>query len=211
MVNIKIALRTLFKSPFVTAVAVLSLASASARTPRSSRCSIRRCCVPFRWREPERLVDLAAPGPNRVRRIVQPDRRVRRGLLLADVPGPREGEHGFSAISPRTTASARTSRTRADLSAGGCWCRDRTSRCSDSSGARSADRPDGRRPDRRELRGGAQLRLLGRRSSAATRGLVRHVVNGQTMTIIGVAPKGFEGTTLGMNRRFTCRSPCARR
>jgi hypothetical protein len=43
MLNLEFALRTLFKTPFVTIVAIVSLAFASARTRPSSRSSTRFC------------------------------------------------------------------------------------------------------------------------------------------------------------------------
>ena len=93
MRNLKLAFRTLFKTPFVTVVADRCRSrSASARTRRSSRCSTRCCCGRCRCRDPARLVNLGAPGPQARLAVVQPGGRLRRGLQLPDVPRPREGE-----------------------------------------------------------------------------------------------------------------------
>ena len=59
-----------------------------------------------------------------------------------------------------------------------------------------ADRPGRRIAHRRRLRGGAELRLLARAVWAATRPWSARpiIVNGQPLTIVGVAPQGFDGT-----------------
>src|SRR6478735_12770316 len=64
MTNLKLAFRTLFRTPFVTIVAVLSLAlgigANSAIFSMFNQMLLRSLPV----REPERLVNLGAPGPN---------------------------------------------------------------------------------------------------------------------------------------------------
>src|SRR6266576_3472668 len=63
MPNFKFALRTLFKTPFVTVVAIVSLAlgigANSAIFSLFNQMLLRPLPVP----RPERLVNLAAPGP----------------------------------------------------------------------------------------------------------------------------------------------------
>src|SRR5215475_12901950 len=63
MPNLKLALRTLFKTPFVTLVAIVSLAfgigANSAIFSLFNQILLRPLSVP----EPNRLVNLAAPGP----------------------------------------------------------------------------------------------------------------------------------------------------
>ena len=89
MLNLKLAFRTLFRTPFVTSVAILSLAlgiggerghllavppDAAAGAAGAAR--------------PADLVNLSAPGPKPGSTLVQPGRRLRRRLQLRDVPRP---------------------------------------------------------------------------------------------------------------------------
>ena len=64
MRHVKLALRVLFRTPFVTAVAVLSLAlgigANAAIFSLTGQVLLRPLLVP----QPERLVNLTAPGPN---------------------------------------------------------------------------------------------------------------------------------------------------
>jgi putative ABC transport system permease protein len=64
MVNPRLALRTLFRTPFVTGVAVLSLALGIGANVAIFSMFNQILLRPLPVREPERLVNLAAPGPN---------------------------------------------------------------------------------------------------------------------------------------------------
>ena len=72
--------------------------------------------------------------------------------------------------------------------------------------------PDDDRTPGAHAGGRAQPRLLvvalrrepGRRSNEPL------IVNGKSMTVVGVAPRGFEGTTLGSRPTCSCRCRCAR-
>ena len=65
MLSLKFALRTLFKTPFVTVVAILSLAlgigANAAIFSLFNQILLRPLPVP----EPDRLVNVGAPGPRR--------------------------------------------------------------------------------------------------------------------------------------------------
>ena len=106
-----------------------------------------------------------------------------------------------SAGSPATCRSTSTSPCpgRRRSMPTGSWYRDPTSRCSAFSRRSGAcfDRTDDQ-PIERELRDGAQLRLLGERLGGEPGG-ARQTDHGEwpALTIIGVAPRGFSGTTLG--------------
>jgi hypothetical protein len=63
MRNLKLALRTLFKSPFVTSVAVLSLALGIGANAAIFSLFDQILLRPLPVAEPERLVNLGAPGP----------------------------------------------------------------------------------------------------------------------------------------------------
>ncbi len=64
MRQLKLALRTLFKSPFVTAVAILSLALGIGANAAIFSLFDQLLLRPLPVRDPGELVDLHAPGPN---------------------------------------------------------------------------------------------------------------------------------------------------
>src|SRR4029450_565462 len=64
MGNLKLAIRTLFKTPFVTAVAVLSLALGIGATAAIFSLFNQMLLRPLPVPEPERLVNLAGSYPN---------------------------------------------------------------------------------------------------------------------------------------------------
>src|SRR6185369_13321335 len=63
MRHLKLAFRTLFKTPFVTAVAVTSLALGIGANAAIFSVFDEMLLRPLPVREPEQLVNLAAPGP----------------------------------------------------------------------------------------------------------------------------------------------------
>src|SRR5438105_15256473 len=63
MMNIKLALRTLFKTPFATAVAIASLALGIGANAAIYSLFDQMLLRPLPVRAPEQLVNLAAPGP----------------------------------------------------------------------------------------------------------------------------------------------------
>ena len=63
MRNLKLAVRTLFKAPFVTTVAVLSLALGIGANAAIFSLFDQMLLRPLPVREPERLVNLGNPGP----------------------------------------------------------------------------------------------------------------------------------------------------
>src|SRR5579872_7503639 len=64
MRNLKLAFRTLFRTPFVTAVAVLSLALGIGANAAIFSLMDQILLKPLPVPEPDRLVNLTAPGPN---------------------------------------------------------------------------------------------------------------------------------------------------
>ena len=63
MINLKLAFRRLVKAPFVTAVAVLSLGLGIGANAAIFSFFHHMLLRPLPVQEPERLVNLAAPGP----------------------------------------------------------------------------------------------------------------------------------------------------
>ncbi|MGH9162897.1 MAG: ABC transporter permease, partial [Vicinamibacteraceae bacterium] len=63
MVNLKLALRTLFKSPFLTIVAIVSLALGIGANAAIFSMFNQMLLRALPVQEPDRLVNLTAPGP----------------------------------------------------------------------------------------------------------------------------------------------------
>src|SRR6059058_2950730 len=63
MANLKLAFRTLFKTPFVTVVAIMSLALGIGANAAIFSLFDQLLLRPLAVREPSRLVNLSAPGP----------------------------------------------------------------------------------------------------------------------------------------------------
>ena len=64
MLNLKLAFRTLFRTPFVTIVAVLSLALGIGANSAIYSLVDQMLLRPLPVSQPERLVNFGAPGPN---------------------------------------------------------------------------------------------------------------------------------------------------
>ena len=101
MLNLKLAFRTLFKTPFVTIVAIVSLALGIGANAAIFSLFNQMLLRPLPVQEPARLVNLRRRARSPARSL-QPGRRLRRGLQLPDVPGPASGCRRRSPASPRT-------------------------------------------------------------------------------------------------------------
>ena len=213
MLNLKFALRTLFKTPFVTIVAIVSLAlgiGANAAifslfnqmllrplpVPEPDGCQSGRA-------RPEAGVDSRAARPAAATTVfsypmfrdLEKVQTVFTGVAAHVSFGANlsargqtqngEGAAGVGRLFPGARASSRRS--------AGC-SRPRTT-------ARSASRTSSSSATR-----------TGRRASALDPGVLNQtiIVNGQTMTIVGVAPRGFDGTTLGVQAAGVCADHDAR-
>ncbi len=161
MRQLKVALRTLFKSPFVTAVAILSLALGIGANAAIFSLFDQLLLRPLPVRDPGELVDLHAPGPNPGSQSCCIRRRLPRCLLVSDVPRPREGASHTRGARRAPHAQreplirAATGERSGDARLGLLFPDARR-----LGGARTPDRPR-RRPDhRRAVRDRAQLWLL---------------------------------------------------
>jgi predicted permease len=201
MLNLKLAFRTLFRTPFVTIVAVLSLAlgigANSAIFSLFNEMLLRSLPV----RDPERLVNLAAPGPNPGSQSCTNAGgcdEVFSYPMFRDIEAERTAFSGVAAhraFGANVAYHNQTLNGDAMLVSGSYF------------GVLGVQPALGRLltiNDDRTI-GGHYVTVLGydfwQTKLGANPNVVNDkiIINGQTMTIVGVAPKGFEGTTLGSN------------
>ena len=199
MRNVKLAFRTLFRTPFVTAVAVLSLALGIGANTAIFSLTDQVLLRPLPVPEPERLVNLSAPGPNPgsqscnqtgscsevfsypMFRDLERSQTVLTGLAGHRVFGANFALRGEPFTGQGTAVSGSYFRTLG---------------LTPALGRLLGPEDDG------TLGAGFNLVLsyafwrgrLGADPSVVGQSIV---VNGETMTIIGVAPRDFEGTTFG--------------
>ncbi len=103
MRQLKFAFRTLFKSPFVTTVAILSLALGIGANAAIFSLFDQMLLRPLPVRAPGELVNLSAPGPKPGSQSCSQAGDCERCLQLPDVPGSREDRRPSSPDSPRTS------------------------------------------------------------------------------------------------------------
>ena len=201
MPNLRLAFRTLFKSPFVTLVAILSLAlgigANSAIFSLFDQMLLRPLPVP----NPEELVNFKAPGPKAGLEFVRPGGQLRRDFQLPDVPRPRAGADQLHGDRRASNFGASVGYQGTSLAATGCWCRAATFRCWPS---RRRSAACSRVEDDKTI-GSHFVVVLSydywRNRFELNPAILNEtlVINGQAMTVVGVAPRGFNGTTLGQN------------
>ena len=199
MLNLRLALRTLFRTPFVTIVAVLSLAlgigANSAIFSMFNQMLLRSLPV----REPERLVNLGAPGPNPGSQSCTNAGgcdEVFSYPMFRDLEAERTGFSGVAAhraFGANVAYQNQTLNGDAMLVSGSYF------------GVLGLQPALGRlfTTNDDQTIGGHYVTVLSYDYWLSKLGGNPNVINdkiiinGQSMTIIGVAPKGFEGTTLG--------------
>ena len=199
MRNLKLAFRTLLKSPFVTAVAVLSLALGIGANAAIFSLFEQMLLRPLPVQEPDRLVNLGAPGPKQGSTSCS---QAGDCTLVFSYPMFRDlqqAETGLSGIAAHRGFGANVAflgqtRNGEGMLVSGSYF--------PTLGLRPAlgrlftpedDRAIGGHPVAVLSHGYWQTQLGGRRDVVGQ----PIVVNGQTLTIAGVAPEGFNGTTLG--------------
>ena len=199
-VNLKLAIRRLFKTPFVSIIAILSLALGIGANAAIFSLFDQTLLRALPVQRPNELVNLSSPGP-------------RQGSNSCGQAGDCESVFSypmFRDLEKQQTVvhrhrGARRVRREPVLS-GADEKRRRPARvrfvlsgARPPAGARPAAGPQRRSEHRRPFRHGPEPCLLddaARRQSGVLNQTL--IVNGQRMTIVGVAPRGFNSTTLGM-------------
>lgn len=200
MRNVKLAFRTLLKTPFVSTIAILSLAlgiGANAGIYSIFQQVLRR---PLPVPHPERLVNLGAPGP-------------KWGSTSCSQAGNCDQVFSYLMFRDLQKANTGLSGLAAHVSFGANVAYNDQTRTADGLEVSGSYFPVlqlkpalGRLlgPSDDQQIGGAFVVVLGfdywQAHMGGDPGVVGKVlkVNGQSMTIVGVAPEGFEGTTLGV-------------
>ncbi|MBX6363871.1 MAG: ABC transporter permease [Gemmatimonadetes bacterium] len=197
--NLRLALRTLFKAPFVTAIAILSLALGIGANAAIFSLFEEMLLRALPVQEPERLVNLGAPGP---KPGSQSCSQAGSCDAVFSYPMFRDLERAqtvFTGIAAHRAFAANLAFRNQTLSAEGMLV------------SGSYFPVLGVRPALGRLLGPADDQAIGANFVAvlshsfwttrlgADPGVLNEtiVVNGHPLTIVGVAPAGFQGTTLG--------------
>jgi predicted permease len=199
MLNLRFALRTLFKTPFVTIVAIVSLALGIGANAAIFSMFNQMLLRPLPVPEPERLVNLAAPGP---KPGSQQCNQAGGCDEVFSYPMFRDLERVqtvFTTIAAHRLFGANLAYRGQTMSGDGLLV-------SGSYFPVLGVRPAIGRlltPEDDRAVGESHVVVLShaywRTRFDANPGVLNDtlIVNGRTMTIVGVAPRGFDGTTLG--------------
>jgi predicted permease len=199
MINLKLAARTLTKSPFVTAIAILSLAlGIGANTAIFSMFDVL-LLRPLPVHEPERLVNFKVPGPNPGSQSCNDAGGCDQVLSYPMFRDLERAQTSFTGIAGHRLIGT-------NLAFRGQTVSGAAMLVSGSYFPVLGVRPALGRlftPADDQTVGAHYLAVLSHRYWETRLGSDPNVlgeqviVNGQSLTIIGVAPAGFEGTTLG--------------
>ena len=203
MVNLKLALRTLRKTPFVTAVAVLSLALGIGANAAIFSLFDQILLRPLPVQGPERLVNLTAPGPKPGSQSCNDAGNCEAVFSYPMFRDLERAQSVFTGLAAHRAFGANLAYRGQTLNGEGMLV------------SGSYFPVLGLRPALGRLLTPADDRTVGGHFVAvlshgywesrlgADPAVLNEtiVVNGQSMTVVGVAPRGFEGTTLGTQPR----------
>jgi predicted permease len=200
MRNVKFALRTLFKTPFVTIVAIVSLALGIGANAAIFSLFDQLLLQPLPVPEAERLVNLRSPGPQPGStncNIAGGCDSVFSYLMFRDlerVQTPFTGVAAHVNFGANLAARGQTSSGRGMLVSGSYFP---VLGLTPALG-RLLGPDDDRTPGESHVVVLSHAYWQSRFGSDPSVVNQTIIVNGQTMTIVGVAPRGFTGTTIGV-------------
>ncbi|HEX5473461.1 MAG TPA: ABC transporter permease [Vicinamibacterales bacterium] len=200
MARLRFAFRTLFKAPFLTVVAIVSLALGIGANAAIFSLFDELLLRPLPVPAPSELVDLSAPGPKPGSQSCgQPGDcdAVFSYPMFRDLQRVQTVFTNVAAFVPfgaNLSANGETLSGRGVLVSGSYFPVLRLPPAAGRLLSSADDQISGQSPVV-VLSYGFWERRFGKDPSAVGRTMI---VNGQTMTIVGVAPRGFEGTTVGM-------------
>jgi predicted permease len=200
MPNLTLAFRTLFKTPFVTTVALLSLALGIGANAAIYSLFNEMLLQPLPVAQPERLVNFAAPGPQNGSNSCNQAGRCDEVFSYPMFRDLEKANTAFSGIAGHFLFGANVAMTgQTPVNGDGVYV-------SGSYFPVLGVRPALGRlltPADDQIIGANYLTVLSyafwETQLGADRSVVNRLItiNGKQMTIVGVAPKGFTGTTLG--------------
>jgi len=200
MRNVKLAFRTLFKTPFVTIVAVLSLALGIGANAAIYSLFNQLLLRPLPVAQPERLVNLAAPGPQNGSNSCNQAGDCHEVFSYPMFRDLEKANTAFSGIAGHFLFGVNVAMTgQTPMNGEGVFV---SGSYFPVLGIHAAL---GRllTPNDDQTIGGHYVAVLSypfwETHLGANPAVVNQIItiNGQQMTIVGVAPKGFSGTTLG--------------
>jgi len=199
MAPLKLAFRNLAKTPFITAVAVISLALGIGANAAIFSLFDQILLQPLPVQEPQRLVNLANPGPKPGSQSCNQSGDCDHVFSYAMFRDLQEADAGFSGVAAQRMFGANLATRDRTLSGSGVLV-------SGSYFPVLGLHPQAGRlltPDDDGAPGQHPVVVLSHRFWTRELGadpeIVGHqlVVNGVSLTVVGVAPQGFEGTTVG--------------
>jgi predicted permease len=199
MINPKFALRTLFKTPFVTIVAIVSLALGIGANAAIFSCFNQILLESLSVPEANRLVNLAAPGPKPGSNSCNQAGSCEEVFSYTMFRDLQRVQTTFTGVAAHRIFGANLSYQGQTLSGTGMLVSGSYFPVLQLTPA--LGRLIGPEDDRAV--GESHVAVLSHaywlsRFAADPNALNQQlIVNGQTLTIVGVAPRGFEGTTLG--------------
>src|SRR5918999_809940 len=197
--NLRLALRTLFKTPFVTAVVVVSLALGIGANAAIYSLFDEMLLRPLPVREPERLVNLSSEGPKQGSTSCNQAGACENVFSYPMFRDLEKKQTVFSGLAAHYIFGVNLAFRRQTLSGSGVFV-------SGSYFPTLGLKPALGRlltPADDQTPGGHFVTVLSHSYWETQLGADPRVVNekiiinGHPMTIVGVAPRGFEGTTLG--------------
>src|SRR6188508_1586515 len=199
MLNLKFALRTLFKTPFVTVIAIVSLALGIGANAAIFSCFNQMLLQSLTVPHPEQLINLSAPSPKPGSQSCNQAGDCDAVFSYAMFRDLQKVQTVFTGIAAHRLFGANLSFQGQTLNAEAVLVSGNYFQVLQVQPAlgRLFDSNDDR------LVGEAPVVVLShpywtRRFAADPQVLNQQlIVNGQSLTIVGVAPKGFDGTTLG--------------
>ena len=199
MKGLKLAFRTLFKTPFVTGVAILSLALGIGANAAifSLYDQILLSALPVQ--EPERLVNLGAPGPKPGSQSCNQAGDCEQVFSYDMFRDLQEGQESFTGLAAHRLFGANLAYESQTVSGQGLLVSGSyfpTLGVTPALGRLLGPADDERKDSHYVvvLSHAYWERELGSDPSVLNKTLI---VNGESMTIVGVAPEGFTGTTMG--------------
>ena len=199
MRNLKLAFRTLARTPFVTTVAILSLALGIGANAAIYSMFNQLLLQPLPVSHPEQLVNLAAPGPKPGSTSCNQAGDCDAVFSYAMFRDLEKARSGFTSVAAHRSFGANIAYRNQTLSGQGMYVSGSyfpTLGMAPALGRLLSPADD-------RTIGGSYVAVLSfdywqSKLGADPRVIdQRIVINGQSMTIVGVAPEAFQGTTLG--------------